>query len=155
MYGMVIIENKDNPDIVHYGTPRHSGRYPWGSGERPYQGENKSLSERVGEKRLTRRLDVTASSNDKYAVKAGIKNTLMTLNMQQLNEQTRNILSDPERVKRIGRGTILRRIGSNAITVPAVTGAIYIAGVLNMPMLAGAALIPAGMDFIYNMKLRH
>lgn len=24
-------------DIVHYGTPRHSGRYPWGSGENPYQ----------------------------------------------------------------------------------------------------------------------
>ena len=24
-------------DIKHYGTPRHSGRYPWGSGENPYQ----------------------------------------------------------------------------------------------------------------------
>lgn len=23
--------------IFHYGTPRHSGRYPWGSGENPYQ----------------------------------------------------------------------------------------------------------------------
>lgn len=23
--------------IVHYGTPRHSGRYPWGSGDNPYQ----------------------------------------------------------------------------------------------------------------------
>ena len=22
---------------MHYGTPRHSGRYPWGSGENPYQ----------------------------------------------------------------------------------------------------------------------
>lgn len=27
-----------NPDIIeHYGTPRHSGRYPWGSGKDPYQ----------------------------------------------------------------------------------------------------------------------
>ena len=25
--------------ITHYGTPRHSGRYPWGSGENPYQHE--------------------------------------------------------------------------------------------------------------------
>ena len=25
--------------IIHYGTPRHSGRYPWGSGEHPYQSE--------------------------------------------------------------------------------------------------------------------
>lgn len=25
--------------LMHYGTPRHSGRYPWGSGENPYQGD--------------------------------------------------------------------------------------------------------------------
>lgn len=25
------------PAIIHYGTPRHSGRYPWGSGENPHQ----------------------------------------------------------------------------------------------------------------------
>ena len=30
------IPEKDN-DVVHYGTKRHSGRYPWGSGENPYQ----------------------------------------------------------------------------------------------------------------------
>lgn len=24
-------------DLAHYGTPRHSGRYPWGSGDDPYQ----------------------------------------------------------------------------------------------------------------------
>jgi len=23
--------------LIHYGTPRHSGRYPWGSGDSPYQ----------------------------------------------------------------------------------------------------------------------
>jgi len=27
----------ENDTIEHYGTPRHSGRYPWGSGEEPYQ----------------------------------------------------------------------------------------------------------------------
>lgn len=26
-------------EIYHFGTKRHSGRYPWGSGQRPYQGE--------------------------------------------------------------------------------------------------------------------
>jgi len=26
-------------ELYHYGTPRHSGRYPWGSGENPYQGD--------------------------------------------------------------------------------------------------------------------
>lgn len=24
-------------ELMHYGTPRHSGRYPWGSGKNPYQ----------------------------------------------------------------------------------------------------------------------
>lgn len=33
-----IRENIDNY-LAHYGTPRHSGRYPWGSGEVPYQHE--------------------------------------------------------------------------------------------------------------------
>jgi hypothetical protein len=27
-------------ELMHYGTPRHSGRYPYGSGDRPYQGES-------------------------------------------------------------------------------------------------------------------
>lgn len=32
--------------IMHYGTPRHSGRYPWGSGDNPYQ-RNESFLGRV------------------------------------------------------------------------------------------------------------
>ncbi len=31
----MIIDEEDY--IMHYGTPRHSGRYPWGSGKDPYQ----------------------------------------------------------------------------------------------------------------------
>lgn len=27
----------DESTLAHYGTPRHSGRYPWGSGQDPYQ----------------------------------------------------------------------------------------------------------------------
>lgn len=30
-------------DIQHYGMPRRSGRYPWGSGENPYQGDKSFL----------------------------------------------------------------------------------------------------------------
>lgn len=30
--------------LEHYGTPRHSGRYPWGSGENPYQHNPNFLS---------------------------------------------------------------------------------------------------------------
>ena len=27
-------------DVSHYGTPRHSGRYPWGSGKNPQRNKN-------------------------------------------------------------------------------------------------------------------
>ena len=33
------IFDEANKELYHYGTPRHSGRYPWGSGENPYQGD--------------------------------------------------------------------------------------------------------------------
>lgn len=38
------IQDEEEPaarsnELFHYGTPRHSGRYPWGSGENPYQSE--------------------------------------------------------------------------------------------------------------------
>ena len=29
-------QQEQSGEIEHYGTPRHSGRYPWGSGENPY-----------------------------------------------------------------------------------------------------------------------
>lgn len=34
---MVIDEETHDLYLKHYGTPRHSGRYPWGSGDNPYQ----------------------------------------------------------------------------------------------------------------------
>lgn len=36
--------------LEHYGTKRHSGRYPWGSGENPYQ-RNKNALARVNDYR--------------------------------------------------------------------------------------------------------
>lgn len=32
-----LVEQEQKDELTHYGTPRHSGRYPWGSGENPYQ----------------------------------------------------------------------------------------------------------------------
>lgn len=31
------VEEQLTPELMHYGMPRRSGRYPWGSGEDPYQ----------------------------------------------------------------------------------------------------------------------
>ena len=34
---MLVDEDTYDLWLAHYGTPRHSGRYPWGSGDNPYQ----------------------------------------------------------------------------------------------------------------------
>lgn len=41
------MSNLDNTYLEHYGTPRHSGRYPWGSGKNPQR--NKNFLRRVRE----------------------------------------------------------------------------------------------------------
>ena len=43
-----ILDNQvDDEVLAHYGTPRHSGRYPWGSGKNPQR--NKNLLTRIQE----------------------------------------------------------------------------------------------------------
>lgn len=41
------LKNRDDSkmELKHYGTPRHSGRYPWGSGKRPKQRLERSKDE--------------------------------------------------------------------------------------------------------------
>ena len=59
--------------LEHYGMPRRSGRYPWGSGEDPYQHERDFLS-RVEEMMVLeqQRLDVRWVSmnrqSDRYLI---------------------------------------------------------------------------------------
>ena len=37
--------------LMHYGMPRRSGRYPWGSGDNPYQRSGDFLSRVRSEER--------------------------------------------------------------------------------------------------------
>ena len=53
--------------LKHYGTPRHSGRYPWGSGKDPQR--SKSFSTRVAE------LKKQGMSQPEIAKSFGLKNT--------------------------------------------------------------------------------
>ena len=34
---LILTAEDESEFLAHYGTPRHSGRYPWGSGDNPYQ----------------------------------------------------------------------------------------------------------------------
>lgn len=56
--------------IKHYGTPRHSGRYPWGSGENPYQHEDGWLKQ-------YREYKSQGLSETEIAKKFGISTTIL------------------------------------------------------------------------------
>lgn len=70
-------------ELMHYGTPRHSGRYPYGSGEDPYQSERDFLGtsdrlrkEGFGEKEIAEYFQMSikelrsAKSNASAAIRA-------------------------------------------------------------------------------------
>ena len=44
MEGIFDMAYEEDDELYHYGTKRHSGRYPYGSGEDPYQHESSFLS---------------------------------------------------------------------------------------------------------------
>jgi predicted transcriptional regulator len=81
-YADATIEDDVADYLVHYGTPRHSGRYPWGSGEDPYQRNadflrtisekkregltEKQIAEYCGYDSITKyRADISRASNEK------------------------------------------------------------------------------------------
>ena len=42
-----ILDSNDEDTLEHYGMPRRSGRYAWGSGENPYQHDSEDFLSRV------------------------------------------------------------------------------------------------------------
>lgn len=55
-------------ELQHFGTKRHSGRYPWGSGSRPYQSTGGSSSE-TPEQREARKQQTLKSARSAIAIK--------------------------------------------------------------------------------------
>lgn len=60
------VENYGDGYLEHYGTPRHSGRYPWGSGEKNHQRTGDLLSryedfkkQGLSEKEIAKALNIT------------------------------------------------------------------------------------------------
>ena len=83
----------NNGYLAHYGTKRHSGRYPWGSGDRPYQSGGGSKQTVVatnnrGEKRtVTIKKQKSASDN----VRATAKKVYDTRD-EYTNQELRDII---------------------------------------------------------------
>lgn len=83
-------------DLMHYGTPRHSGRYPWGSGKDPYQHSGDFLS-RVNE------LKKQGLSEKEIADAVGLTTT-------QLRVQ-KSLAKDEQRTLQVDRARSLREDG--------------------------------------------
>ena len=60
-------------ELIHYGMPRRSGRYPWGSGEDPYQHSGDFLS-RIDE--LTKNGINTKNQKEKIHISIGLVDNL-------------------------------------------------------------------------------
>lgn len=57
--------------LMHYGTPRHSGRYPWGSGENPYQHDG------IGFYKKYKELKAQGMSEKDICNELGVKSTYL------------------------------------------------------------------------------
>lgn len=73
--------------IMHYGMPRRSGRYPWGSGENPYQHSGDFLS-RVEE------LKSKGLSEKEIAKDIGLTTTQLRTQLSLAKEERRALLVD-------------------------------------------------------------
>ena len=67
--------------LCHYGTKRHSGRYPWGSGEDPYQHEAFYLTGKANPRK-----NPWGKENDPYKNPKGIRGAVKDLKEQGLTE---------------------------------------------------------------------
>lgn len=73
LYADALFPNILDDALTHYGTPRHSGRYPWGSGENPYQHSGDFLSrveklqkEGYSEKEIADKMELTTKELRAY-----------------------------------------------------------------------------------------
>lgn len=74
-------------ELAHYGTPRHSGRYPWGSGENPFQHSGDFLS-RIAE------LKKSGMTETEIAHELGLSTTQYRVQKQLASHERRQLEVD-------------------------------------------------------------
>lgn len=99
---------EDQFDILcHYGTPRHSGRYPWGSGDNPYQRSQNFLSQvnELRKKGMSETDIVTAldlkSTNELRALKSIANNERKTYQLNMIHKLKEKGMSNVAIAKRL------------------------------------------------------
>ena len=108
----------DGNELFHYGMPRRSGRYPWGSGENPYQHEGDFLS-RVDQLR-SENFEFTDDDGRTYTGDLAIAKS-MGLTTTQFRTQL-SLANNERRRLEVERAKSLRADGKSLNEIAAIMG---------------------------------
>lgn len=94
--------------LEHYGIPRRSGRYPWGSGSRPFQGDSAAAkssgksksSEKSGKTGLFKKGKTKTKSSEEDLSEISSEELQKKINRIQLEKQYRDLTTKPKTVSK-------------------------------------------------------
>ena len=94
--------------LEHYGIPRRSGRYPWGSGSRPFQGDSAAAkssgstksSGKSGKTGLFKKGKTKTKSSEEDISKISSEELQKKINRIQLEKQYRDLTTKPKTVSK-------------------------------------------------------
>lgn len=94
--------------LEHYGIPRRSGRYPWGSGSRPFQGDSAAAkssgstksSGKSGKTGLFKKGKTKTKSSGEDLSEISSEELQKKINRIQLEKQYRDLTTKPKTVSK-------------------------------------------------------
>ena len=97
-----------NNYLEHYGIPRRSGRYPWGSGSRPFQGDSAAAKSRgstkssgkSGKTGLFKKGKTKTKSSEEDLSEISSEELQKKINRIQLEKQYRDLTTKPKTVSK-------------------------------------------------------
>lgn len=110
-------ELNDEEFLEHYGVPRRSGRYPWGSGEDPYQHEGRDFLGRIEELKKSGWKETTENIRKEFGLNSTqyrMEKRIALNERRQLQVDTAKRLRDKEG---LGATEIGKRMGVRESTV--------------------------------------
>ena len=94
--------------LEHYGIPRRSGRYPWGSGSRPFQGDSSAgkssgktkTSGKSGKTGLFKKGKTKTESSKEDLSKISSEDLQKRIDRIQLEQKYRELISKPKTISK-------------------------------------------------------
>lgn len=110
----------DENNLTHYGMPRRSGRYPWGSGENPYQ-HSADFMARVQSLRKSNATAVDESTGEILTGERAIAKIMGLANTKELRVQYA-LAKDEKRTYDVQRARSLRDDGKSLNEIASIMG---------------------------------